>query len=181
LLGAVRRDGKLPGDLRELMVSKSCPFVLASVVDWFVDYEILRVAAHNHAAFEWIHHEDVGRDAGLTTAQLIAVRDILKPAPSPSAPGPLSSLQAAALAFTDASTKEVKVPDIVFDTLANELKSLSGKQDVVEETVQDFLVEAVAVVATYNMVSRFLVSLDIAGKSDELVPWPLDRKEVRPT
>jgi alkylhydroperoxidase family enzyme len=142
--------------------------------------QILRVAAHNYAAFEWIHHEHVGRDAGLTTSQLVVVRDVLKPAPPPSAPGLLTSLQAAALAFADASTKEIKVSDAIFNSLSNELNRLSGRQDVdsVHETVQNLLVEAAAVVATYNMVSRFLVSLDVAGKSNELVPWPVDRTEV---
>ncbi|KAF7295613.1 Carboxymuconolactone decarboxylase [Mycena indigotica] len=43
--------------------------------------------------------------------------------------------------------------------------------------VADLLVEAAAVVATYNMVSRFLVSLDIAGSSDDVVPWPVDSTE----
>lgn len=61
----------------------------------------------------------------------------------------------------------------------DELKYLvDGKED---ESVQDLAVEAAAVVSTYNMVSRFLVSLDVAGKSDEPVPWPADHKEVRPS
>jgi len=29
------------------------------------------------------------------------------------------------------------------------------------------------------MVSRFLVALDVAGKSNDIVPWPVDREEVR--
>ncbi|KAF7981778.1 hypothetical protein HWV62_31857 [Athelia sp. TMB] len=148
LLGAVRTGGKLGGDIRELM--------------------ILRVAALNGAAFEWIQHEPVGRAEGLSTAQLYAIRDTSLSAPTPSV---LTSLQAAALAFADASTKHVKVPDDVFDALKSELESSeSGSSD-------DLVVEAVAVVATYNMVSRFLVSLDVAGKSDEAVPWPVDRVE----
>lgn len=138
--------------------------------------EILRVAAHNHAAFEWIHHEDVGRESGLTTAQLSVIRNVSNPAPSPLSPDPLTALQAAALAFADASTKDIKVSDTVFEALSDELESLVDENN--EETVQDLAVEAAAVVSTYNMVSRFLVSLDVAGKSDEPVPWPVDRKEV---
>ncbi len=42
----------------------------------------------------------------------------------------------------------------------------------------NLFVEAAAVVATYNMVSRFLVSLDVGGGSDDLVPWPADEQEV---
>ncbi|KAF8885001.1 Alpha/Beta hydrolase protein [Infundibulicybe gibba] len=44
----LRNQGALPGDIRELM--------------------ILRVAAINNAAFEWIHHEPVARTHGLDTA-----------------------------------------------------------------------------------------------------------------
>lgn len=125
----------------------------------------------NGAAFEWIQHEPVGRAEGLTTAQLHVIRDTsvsLTPASAL-----LTSLQTAALAFTDASTKHIKVPDQIFATLRAELdRDDSGNGE-------DLVVEAVAVVATYNMVSRFLVSLDVAGKADELVPWPVDLTEVR--
>ncbi|KAF5386859.1 hypothetical protein D9615_002127 [Tricholomella constricta] len=157
LLGAVRTQGKLPGDVRELM--------------------ILRVAAINRAAFEWIHHEDVGRTSGLTSAQLYIVRDTVTPLP-PSA-GILSPLQASALMFADASTREVKVGKAITDALTKSLESWAREQDPenVEERTQDLLVEATAVVASYNMVSRFLVALDVAGMSDDVVPWPVERRE----
>jgi hypothetical protein len=87
-------------------------------------------------------------------------------------------LQAAALAFADASTKDIKVPDSIFSRLSEEFQQSLAAEENLEEKVQDLLVETVAVVSTYNMVSRFLVSLDIAGKSDEPVPWPVDHEEV---
>ncbi|KXN82951.1 hypothetical protein AN958_02034 [Leucoagaricus sp. SymC.cos] len=80
LLGAVRTNGSIGGDVRELM--------------------ILRVAAINGAAYEWIHHEPVGRQHGLTTAQLYIIRDI--GAPLPPAQGILNPLQTTALTFADA-------------------------------------------------------------------------------
>ncbi|KAJ7132850.1 beta-ketoadipate enol-lactone hydrolase [Mycena crocata] len=150
LLGAIRTKGSLPGDLRELM--------------------ILRVAARNHAAFEWIHHEHVGRSHGLDTTQLWAIRDTSALPP----PAILSPLQAAALAFADHSTAAVRVPAHVTLTLQEELKSVAVAGNL---EVDDLLVEAAAVVATYNMVSRFLISLDVAGMSDNPVPWPVDRIE----
>ncbi|KAF9042776.1 alpha/beta-hydrolase [Hymenopellis radicata] len=143
LLGAIRTKGNLPGDVRELM--------------------ILRVAAHNHAAFEWIHHEHVGRDAGLTTAQLLVVRDTSS---LPKDTGVFSALQLSALTFAHESTTAVKVSMATTQALKADLQNN-----------EDLLVEAAAVVATYNMVSRFLVSLDVAGMSDELVPWPADVQE----
>ncbi|KAJ6593790.1 Alpha/Beta hydrolase protein [Mycena capillaripes] len=152
LLGAVRTKGSLPGDVRELM--------------------ILRVAARNHAAFEWIHHEHVGRSHGLDTTQLWAIRDTTAlPPPSSSV---LSPLQAAALAFADHSTATVRVPANVTSTLQEQLKLLAAADKL---DVDDLLVEVAAVVAAYNMVSRFLISVDVAGMSDDPVPWPVDRTE----
>jgi len=87
-------------------------------------------------------------------------------------------LQAAALAFADASTNDIKVPDSIFSRLLKEFQQSLAAEENLEENVQDLLVETTAVVSTYNMVSRFLVSLDIAGKSDEPVPWPVNREEV---
>ena len=98
-----------------------------------------------------------------------------KSAPLPSLPSPFTSLQAAALAFADASTKDINVADSTFDALVTELAN--GRS--VEQPVQELVVEATALVASYNMVSRFLVALDVAGKSNDLVPWPVDREEVR--
>ncbi|KAF9463429.1 Alpha/Beta hydrolase protein [Collybia nuda] len=157
LLGAIRTQGNLPGNVRELM--------------------ILRVAAINHAAFEWIHHEHVGRDCGLNTAQLYVIRDTVTPLP-PST-GILSELQTSALLFADASTREVKVNKAITESLTKNLEIWARGKDPsnVEERVEDLLVEAAAIVGTYNMVSRFLVSLDVAGMSDNEVPWPLERKE----
>ncbi|KAJ6475251.1 Alpha/Beta hydrolase protein [Mycena vitilis] len=150
LLGAIRTKGALPGDVRELM--------------------ILRVAARNHAAFEWIHHEHVARTHGLDTTQLWAIRDTSALPP----PSILSPLQAAALAFADHSTAAVRVPADVTSTLQEQLKLLAAADKL---DADDLLVEAAAVVASYNMVSRFLMSVDVAGMSDDPVPWPVDRTE----
>ncbi|KAJ7209476.1 beta-ketoadipate enol-lactone hydrolase [Mycena pura] len=150
LLGAIRTKGALPGDVRELM--------------------ILRVAARNHAAFEWIHHEHVARSHGLNTAQLWAIRDTSGLPP----PAVLSPLQSAALIFADHSTVSVRVPSHVTSTLQDHLRLVAAADKL---DVDDLLVEAAAVVASYNMVSRFLVALDVAGMSDHPVPWPVDRTE----
>ncbi|KAF8662042.1 hypothetical protein AX16_001227 [Volvariella volvacea WC 439] len=160
LLGAVRTAGKLPGDVRELM--------------------ILRVAAVNKAAFEWIHHEHVGRTHGLTTPQLYIVRDTTTPLPPSS--GILNRLQIAALVFADQSTKNVTIEKDTRGELKSALQEWieSGSLGDVEgkdAVIDDLLVEAAAVVATYNMVSRFLVSLDVAGMSEDPVPWPVKRSE----
>ena len=128
LLGALR-SSTLPGDLRELV--------------------ILRVAVLNDAEFEWAAHEPIGRRAGLTDVQLELLR---RPDPTGDA---WSELQAAVLAFTDASTRAVTVPDAVFAAVRTHL----GDRQVVELT---------ATVAGYAMVSRFLVALEIPPPTGEV-------------
>ena len=83
----------------------------------------------------------------------------------------------ACLNFTDASTKDVYVPDTVFAPLRKELSVLAAKEN---EEVEDLLVEVAGVAAAYNMVSRFLVSLDVAGKMEKIIKVE-DITEVRPS
>lgn len=71
----------------------------------------------------------------------------------------LTPTLSAALIFADYMTKEVKVPDEVFQAL---------KQYLNERQI----VEATATVAGYNMVSRVLVALNVNGKKDLSVPIP---------
>lgn len=90
----------------------------------------------------------------------------------------------AALRFADASTRDVHVSKAITDDLMHELREHVKKanpnedQALQTERVQDLFVEASAVVATYNMVSRFIVSTDVAGLSGEAVPWGIERKEA---
>ncbi|MDK3258128.1 carboxymuconolactone decarboxylase family protein [Blastococcus capsensis] len=128
LLGALR-SSTLPGDLRELV--------------------ILRVAVLNDADFEWAAHEPIGRRAGLTDVQLELLR-------RPDAAGDAwSAMQAAVLAFADASTRSVAVPDAVFAAVR---EHLDDRQ----------VVELTATVAGYAMVSRFLVALEIPPPTGEV-------------
>lgn len=121
----------------------------------------------------------------MTTAQLYIIRDVNTPLPP--AQGVLSPLQTAALAFADASTRTIAVPDDLTKTLRTELrkwvlKEISGlSEEEVKEKTDDLFVEASLVTATYNMVSRFLVAVDVAGSSKMVVPWPLEREEVSPS
>jgi AhpD family alkylhydroperoxidase len=120
LLGAIRSESTLPANIRELA--------------------ILRVAAINGAAYEWAAHEPVAVRAGLSAEQIAAVRR--------GDPLPLTGIQRAALAYTDAMTKDIAVGDEVFAVL----KELFDDRQIVELT---------ATVGAYNLVSRFLVALEI--------------------
>lgn len=140
------------------------------------------MAAINHASFEWIHHEIVGRKEGLSTGQLCVIRDTKTPLPSLETI--FTPLQTAAIAFTDHSTRDVRVPMDVIQELKRQLKVFvasanpSTSSEDVDAKVDDLYVEAAMVVASYNMVSRFLLATDVAGISDMEVPWPADEKEV---
>ncbi|GHF80760.1 AhpD family alkylhydroperoxidase [Amycolatopsis bartoniae] len=121
LLGAIRGRSTLPGDVRELA--------------------ILRVAELNGAGYEWSAHEPVAKDEGLTTEQIAALR-------ADGDPAVLDPRQRAALAYTDAMTRQVAVGEELFRALGEHFDD----RQVVELTVT---------VGAYNMVSRFLVALEV--------------------
>ena len=122
MLTAVRNRSSVPADLRELM--------------------ILRVAVLNRATFEFAAHLPHAQQAGIAAEKLEAVRH------EPIA-DVFSEDERLVLALTDAMTRDIVVPDAVFERLRQRFDARA-------------LVEAVATVAAYNMVSRFLVALNIA-------------------
>ncbi|HEY0201176.1 MAG TPA: carboxymuconolactone decarboxylase family protein [Burkholderiaceae bacterium] len=120
-LTAIRQQSSLPGALRELV--------------------IMRVALINGAPYEAEQHAPIALKEGVTQAQLDALgawenNDCYDP------------LQRAVLAYTDAMTREVHVPQDVFSAVAAQLD-------------ERLLVELTATIAAYNMVSRFLEALQI--------------------
>ena len=125
MLGAVRGASTLPADIRELA--------------------ILRVASRNGADYEWAAHEPLARQAGLGDEAIAAIRA--------GGGNGLSPAQSAALAYADAMTVHVSVPDEVFGAMREHF----GEQQVLELTVT---------VAAYNMVSRVLVALGVRAGED---------------
>ena len=107
---------------------------------------ICRVALINEAWFEWNAHVPILLgEGGLTEAGLEVVRrqDVVK------GKGALNDKQWLVLKYADAMTKSVKVDDRLF----KELKGVGfNEKEIVELT---------ATIAGYNMVSRFLVALDV--------------------
>ncbi len=125
LLGAVRTQLSLADDLREMV--------------------ILRVAALNGAEYEWRAHEPEALRAGLSPAQVEALR-------AGAGTEALTAVQRACLAYTDAMTRDVAVGEPLFTALRAHLNERE-------------LVELTATVGAYNLVSRFLVALQI-GEPD---------------
>src|SRR5699024_4013050 len=103
---------------------------------------MLRVAVLNGAEFEWGVHYPAYLQAGGTEEKCTALRDRVPER------GLFDERERALLTLTDQSTEQVEVDAEVIE----ELKNLCGEARTVE---------AVATVAAYNMVSRFLVALGI--------------------
>jgi len=124
LFDAVRRKASLPGKLRELA--------------------ILRVAALNGAPYEWDAHAPIGLAEGMTQAQLDAVA-------AWEGSAQFDATERAVLAYADAMTRAVHVPETVADAVA----ALLSPRELVELTVT---------IAGYNCVSRVLEALRIRGE-----------------
>lgn len=126
LLTAIRNRSSVPADLRELA--------------------ILRVAVLNRAAFEFDAHVPHALAAGLTDAQIEALRTL--PA-GQAAVNKFDGDAALVLALTDTMTRDVEVPESLMDRIKARFDARGT-------------VELVATVAAYNMVSRLLVALNVA-------------------
>jgi len=135
LLGAVRTKNSLPDDIREIA--------------------ICRPALINKAWFEWNAHAPILlKSAGFTEAKLEVVKQL-----HPKEKGALDDRQWAVLRYADAMTRDISVPQSLFDEVKGQGFS---EQEIVELT---------ATVASYNMVSRFLVALDVGEQNNQAPDW----------
>lgn len=127
MFDAIRWHSTLPGRLREMV--------------------ICRIAAINGASYEWEAHAPIALAEGMTQAQLDALPDW-------DGSTLFDATERAALAYCDAMTRQVHVPDDV----AAAVRDLFPPRQLVELT---------ATIAGYNCVSRVLEALGIKG-SDPL-------------
>lgn len=125
LFTAIRQQCTLRGDYRELV--------------------ILRVALLNGASYEYQVHVPFALREGVTQAQL----DTLDRWQDSTA---LTAAQRAVLAYTDAMTRDIHVPDAVFEGLRGHFN-------------QREIVELTATIGGYNLVSRFLEALAVDPES----------------
>ncbi len=121
LFTAIRQQCTLRGDYRELV--------------------ILRVALLNGASYEYQVHVPFALREGLTQQQIDALQqwesaEVLTPA------------QRAVLAYTDSMTREIHVPEVIFDALRGHFNTRE-------------IVELTATIGGYNLVSRFLEALAV--------------------
>jgi alkylhydroperoxidase family enzyme len=101
---------------------------------------IMRVAVLNEAPYEFDAHLPFARAEGVTDAQVEGLRtgDLAR----------FDERERAALAYTDAMTRTIRVPDDVFAAVRRHF----GEPEIVALT---------ATVGAYNLVSRFLEALQV--------------------
>ncbi len=104
---------------------------------------ILRVAVLNRAPYEFDAHVPHALKAGASQAQIDAVRAV----PLVAGAG-CSAAEHVALRLTDAMTRDIEVPEALY-------------AEVKQHFTAQGQIDLVATVAAYNMVSRFLVALQI--------------------
>ncbi len=112
---------------------------------------ICGVAVLNHASYEFDHHAPLYVAAGGTERAARALRDFERSIGDARTYGPD---ERAVMQLTLEMTRQVQVTD---DTLSNVKQQLGDTRQVVE---------LVGVIATYNMVSRFLVALGVDAEPD---------------
>ncbi|MGZ8254527.1 MAG: carboxymuconolactone decarboxylase family protein [Burkholderiaceae bacterium] len=113
---------------------------------------IMRVAVLNGAQYEADQHAPIALKEGVTPVQLDAL------AQWGSSPV-FSAKQRAVLALTDAMTRDVQVPEGVLEAVRDHLDDRE-------------VVELVATIAAYNMVSRFIEALGIHSEDARGVGTP---------
>lgn len=124
---------------------------------------ICLVAVLNGADYEYLHHAPEFVRAGGTARQLAALRDIERGIVEPA---PFDACERAVIRLTLEMTRDVRTSDATF---AAAVDALGDHQHVVE---------LVGVIATYNMVSRFLLALQIEPETAaSRTPLP---EEVQP-
>lgn len=120
-LTAIRQKTTISGAMRELI--------------------IMRVALLNNAPYEADQHAPIALQEGVSQEKLDALKEW-------SSSDIFDKAECAILAYTDAMTRKIQVPEEIF----SEVSKIYSHEEIVEIT---------ATIAAYNMVSRFLEALQI--------------------
>ena len=114
---------------------------------------IMRIGWQTGSVYEWTQHWRVAVDLGVPEADLLAVRE----GPTSQAFGPL---ERAVLEATDEALGGQRISDATMAALRSHLED-------------DSVLELVAAIGTWSMISTVLRSLDIPLE-DGVAPWPPD-------
>ncbi|KAL5322008.1 hypothetical protein ACEPPN_009975 [Leptodophora sp. 'Broadleaf-Isolate-01'] len=130
----------------------------SSLPDDIRELAICRTGLINRAWYEWnIHSLILLRCENFDEAKFSVVKQAY-----PTSQGALDDRQWATLKYADAMTRHVTVPQDVFDGVKE-----AG-------FTQQQIVELTTTIAGYNMVSRFLVALDIGEANNKAPHWVAD-------
>lgn len=145
------RDGKIPNIYRMLLnsppIAQGWLNLLTAIrhqstlAGRYRELAIIRIAVINGADYERDFHIPIARKEGLSEAQIAAIGDWERATV-------FDDASRAVLAYTDAMTREVHVPDAVFAGIKKHFDART-------------ITELTATVAAYNLVSRFLEALQI--------------------
>jgi len=126
----------------------------SSLSSALMEIAVCYIAVLNKAVYEWTAHAPLALKAGVTRQALDAVlKGDVKDADV------LTDEELDVLEFTYQSTKNVEVAETLMDRL---------KQRFTDQQVM----ELVITVASYNMVSRFLVALDVTESNGKEMTMP---------
>jgi AhpD family alkylhydroperoxidase len=145
------RDGKIPNIYRMLLnsppIAQGWLNLLTAIrhkstlAGRYREMVIIRIAVINGAEYERLIHVPIARKEGMSDAQIAAIGDW-------QAATVFDDTDRAVLAYTDAMTRDVHVPDAVFAAVKKQFDVRT-------------ITELTATVAAYNLVSRFLEALQI--------------------
>ena len=120
-----------------------------SVEQKWREFAMCAVAVLNGAEYEWVHHAPLYRDAGGRDEQLVALRKLSPDPEQALADAAFNQQERALLRLIVESTLSVSVSDATFE----------AAHAVLPDDQQIF--EFIVVIASYNMVSRILVAMDV--------------------
>ncbi|KAI7553447.1 hypothetical protein KC343_g11263 [Hortaea werneckii] len=125
-----------------------------SVSQALAELAICYIAVLNGATYEWTAHAPLALKAGASRAALEAVLkgDVTDESV-------LSEDERLVLAFTEQSTRNIKIDDQLFE----KVKARFNDQEIMELMIT---------VSGYNMVSRFLVGLDVTESNGKEMVMP---------
>lgn len=130
----------------------------SSLPDDIREIAICRTGLINKAWYEWnIHSQILLQTENFCQEKLSIIKQT-----HPTSQGPLDDQQWATLRYADAMTREVAISQVLFDEV--KAAGFTTKQ----------IVELTGTIAGYNMVSRFLVALNIAEANDQAPSWATD-------
>ena len=114
---------------------------------------IMRIGWQTGSVYEWTQHWRVAVDLGVPETDLLAVRE------GPASPS-FGPVERAVLSATDEALAGPRISDATMATLRSHLED-------------DAVLELVAAIGTWSMISTVLRSLDIPLE-DGVAPWPPD-------